>query len=95
MKAPPPADQHNFLADNDAYLKGASGADGGETAETHVDHLLGIRRKLVVRRRQLAADAKNNEIVYLGRAIDIHRLQELLRAIDEAILDERHSQPTS
>ena len=90
LKPPPPAEEHDFLADNNAYA-GLSDSVSAETDPTHLGYLLNIRRKLVTRRRQLAADAHHNPVVYLGRAIDICKLQELLRAIDEAIKEERGS----
>ena len=90
LKPPPPAEEHNFLADNSAYV-GIPESGSAEADTGHLAHLLNIRQKLVTRRRQLAADAHHNPVVYMGRAIDIRKLQELLRSIDEAIKEERGS----
>lgn len=88
MKPTPPAEQHDFLADNNAYA-GLSSTVENDGDNSPLGHLLNMREKLVTRRRQFAADAKNNTVVYLGRSIDIYKLQKLIRALDEAIEDER------
>ncbi|MER8387121.1 hypothetical protein NKH14_16655 [Mesorhizobium sp. M1380] len=91
MKPTPPAEQHDFLADNNAYAGLSNTAKDGD--DSPLGHLLNMREKLVTRRRQFAADAKNNTVVYMGRSIDICKLQKLIRAVDEAIADERGSNP--
>ncbi|TPI61467.1 hypothetical protein FJ420_16280 [Mesorhizobium sp. B3-1-3] len=88
LKPPPPAEEHDFLADNNSYAGVSASVETGESGDTALGHLLSMRRKLVIRRRQFAADANKNPVVYLGRAIDIRNLQKLIRALDEAIEEE-------
>ncbi|TGR10542.1 hypothetical protein EN833_13520 [Mesorhizobium sp. M4B.F.Ca.ET.190.01.1.1] len=85
LQAPKPPEQHNFLAMSGSYAIGEEQL----TPEDYIKHLEDLRSKLLTRRRQLAFDAYKHSIVYMGRAIDISKLQPLISAVEGALAHER------
>lgn len=90
MKDPNPPEKHDFLAMAGSYAIG----DVQLGPEDYILHLEDLLDKLLTRRRQLAFDAYKHSIIYMGRAIDISKLQPLIVAVEEALAHERSKLPS-
>jgi hypothetical protein len=89
FKAPPSPDQYDTLGDTAAYARPTDDFGPEEAAGDPLANLLKLRQMLIQKRRYLAQDAITYPVAYLGRTQDIADLQELLRALDQAIDHER------
>lgn len=85
MRAPNPPEKHDFLAMAGSYAIG----DVQLGPEDYIRHLEDLLDKLLARRRQIAFDAYKHPVTYMGRAIDISKLQPLIAAVEEALAHER------
>lgn len=74
----------DILAHAAEYAK-ASG--GGENPD-HAANLRDLLSKLLQKRRNLAQDAMHYPIAYLGRGLDIGKLQPVIEAVERALADE-------
>ncbi|RWB28290.1 MAG: hypothetical protein E5V72_14970 [Mesorhizobium sp.] len=83
MKRANPEDL-DTLAHQAEYAK----ASGGGEHPNHVENLRNLHSKLVQRRRNLAQDAMHYPIAYMGRGLDIGKLQPVIEAVERAIADE-------
>ena len=92
FKAPPAPEKYDTLADTSGYARPTDDFGPQEISSDPLGNLLKLRRMLVDKRRYLAQDVMTYPVVFLGRAQDIASVQELIRALDEAIGQERMAQ---
>ncbi|CAM3738322.1 hypothetical protein [Paracoccus yeei] len=79
------AESFDVLAHQEEYARASA---GGEDAD-HVANLQFLRDQLLRKRRFLAQDAVTYPITYMGRALDVARLQPVIDMLDRAIEEER------
>jgi hypothetical protein len=89
FKSPPSPEQYDTLGDTAGYARPTDDFGPQEISGDPLGNLLKLRQMLIDKRRYLAQDAMTYPVVYLGRAQDIADVQELLRALDLAIDNER------
>jgi hypothetical protein len=75
----------DILAHAAEYAKASGAAEDPD----HVSNLEILLNNLLQKRRNLAQDAISYPIAFMGRAIDISRLQPIIEAVESAIADEK------
>ena len=92
FKAPPTPEKYDTLGDTSGYARPIDDFGPQEIGGDPLGNLLKLRQMLIDKRRYLAQDVMTYPVVFLGRAQDIANVQELIRALDEAIGQERMAQ---
>ncbi|MFW7354466.1 MAG: hypothetical protein ACODTL_00200 [Brucella sp.] len=75
----------DILAHQAEYAKASGAVDNPD----HAANLEILLNNLLQKRRNLAQDAIAYPIAFMGRAIDISRLQPIIEAVERAIADEK------
>jgi hypothetical protein len=92
FKAPPAPEKYDTLGDTSGYARPTDDFGPQEISHDPLANLIKLRQMLIDKRRYLAQDVMTYPVVFLGRAQDIAQVQELIRAIDCAINQERMAQ---
>jgi hypothetical protein len=85
MKTINPEDM-DTLAHAEEYAKATGAADSAD----HVKNLDALLDMLVRKRRYLVQDAINYPIAYMGRGLDVARLQSVIEAVERAAAHEQN-----
>lgn len=75
----------DILAHQAEYAKASGAAENPD----HLGNMETMLGNLVQKRRNLAQDAVSYPIAFMGRALDIARLQPVIEAVERAIEDEK------
>lgn len=75
----------DILAHAAEYAKASGAAENPD----HVGNLETMLRNLIQKRRNLAQDAIAYPIAFIGRGLDIAKLQPVIEAVERAIADEK------
>src|SRR5690348_15783309 len=83
------AEDFDVLAHQEEYAKLSSDPNAENASFDNIGNLLKLRDMLLRKRRFLANDAVVYPITYMGRALDLARIQPLIDNIDAVIEHEK------
>lgn len=83
------AEDFDILQHQEEYAKASGNPDATSQDFDYVGELESLREMLIRKRRYLVHDVAAYPIAYMGRALDIARLQPVIDQIEAAIEHER------
>ena len=89
MKKKHDAAAFDTLEDTSGFARPIDDFGAAEISQDHAANLEHLHEMLVRKRRYLAQDVLAYPPVFLGRAQDIHRIQDLIEAVERAVAHEK------